>query len=187
MIKILLYPFFFVLFSCSTSRSVYKNNESILTAIYKSERKHFDNNIQNKADYKSLIDFASKGRHELYKTNKVELNKIKRFTILEGFLSKNGMLVGLLMSDSTTLYYNKSGSSIWQFLPIDSGKNIEEQTGINKDIIDKIKGWDITYISNLKQKIGSTVNDGFSFIASQVIIRNKDMPIIETISFYEFR
>jgi hypothetical protein len=187
MIKFVLYTILITLVSCRASKSVYKTNEGILSAVYENEKKYFDDKIQNKADYKPLIEFASKGRYELYKANKVELEKLNKFVILEGFLSSNGMFVGMLMSDTATLYYKKNGSTNWQFSPIDNNKNIEEQTGIRKDIINKIKNWDTTYIINLKQKVGSTVNDGFDFIATQVININKDVPIIETISFYEFK
>jgi hypothetical protein len=162
-------------------------NRVVLGRIYQSQKKYFDSNVSNKADYSPIINFASKGRFKLYKKNSITINSYNKTIILEGIHNSSGMYVGLMFCDTDIYYYKNNTLSGWKFSKVTNDINLEDATGIREGIINIVSVWDTIHINKLKQQVGSTVTDEFSFIASRINYINKSIPFIETIGFYEFK
>lgn len=175
--------------SCSSSQKSQRYNQDMLEKIYESQKNYFNTSIDNKLDFKPIIDFASKGRSNLYKENKFSFEKPAKYILLEGFVNSNGRYTGILLYDNIALAYNNSQTKGWQFFIVNvrNTDSLEHVTGISQTVISRVATWDTVYINQLKRSVGSVVADGFSFIASQIDNTDKKSPTIQTVGFYEFK
>jgi hypothetical protein len=176
------------IFSCNITNKAYQHNERLFEMIYKSQKKYYNDKIVNKEDFRPIINFAYRGRKNLYTKHNFFFNEADNYILLEGFVNSNGRYVGIIFYDSVAAFYNNYENTGWQFLRLDkiNEDSLVHASGINKNIIRRVRNWDTSYINELKHKVGNVVIDGFSFVASKVYSANKPDPVIETIEFYEF-
>ncbi len=182
---------FFIIFcfcACSISRKASVADKELLTKVYANQKLYLDTSIRNTSDFVGIINFGKKGRFDLYGQNSVIPSKFDTCIILEGIANGWGKYVGLFIGHDRVFFYKNKPHSSWECAWINIGdKESEAMTGLSERVIDKIRDWDIGYINSLKNKIGAYVYDGFSFIATRVINSKSNHPVIESISFYEFR
>ena len=183
--KIILIIVASLVFACDPVKRVTDKDSHMYNLLYQSQKKYCDTANINKPDYKSFLEFAQKKRANLYKANSINLSEHKKIIILEGVLTTNGVFVGLVFSDEYTFYYQNIAAGGWDVKLIDKDVDLQKMTGVNQNVIDKIKLWDTQYIENIKSGIGSSVSDGFIFLASKIEYINK-VPSIFSIGFYEF-
>ncbi|MVT12282.1 hypothetical protein [Chitinophaga tropicalis] len=184
--KYLIYLIGVILLGVSCKRPINDSKNDLMKLVYQNQKSYYNKSLSDKPDYINIINFGSKGRAKLYKKNGIQPVQIKDFIILEGFSSGWGYYRGLLISDDTSYFYSNGTTGKWDFQPIELDSNIEKETGIRKDIIDKVRSWDTMHINDKKKQLGSLVSDGFVFIATKVKFNGSHDTQIETIAFDEF-
>jgi hypothetical protein len=175
-----------MLFWVSCKLPINDSKDDLMKLVYKDQKLYYDRYIGDNPDYNSIVSFGSKGRNELYQKHGVQPSLLKDFIILEGFSSGWGDYRGLLMSDRESYFYRNNASDKWELRLVRLDSDIEKETGIKKVVIDRVRSWDTLYINNRKKQLGSSVLDGFVFIATKVKNDAGHNPQIETIAFDEF-
>ena len=161
----------------------------MLSKIYANQKSYFDNVINNKTDFKPIIDFASRGRAKLYKANNFSFDRPTQYILLEGFINSDGAYSGIVLYDDIAIGYSNRKAGGWNFFKFNTSNSdtLQLATDISRSVVDRIHVWDTTYINRLKHSVGSIVSDGFTFIASKIDNTNPSLPAIHTIGFYEFK
>ena len=172
--------------SCMAQNRFNKSN-LLLEKVYENQLVYYNQKIDDKDNYISILNFAKQGRNQI--ANKAS-NMIESgdFIVMEGFSPGWGKFVGLIWSDKVAYAYRKLPSKKLYITKVNlKTDDIKKATGIEPYILDKVKRWDINYISGLKGKIGMRVLDGYNFIATKVTHSEveKDSKI-ETIAFEQF-
>lgn len=184
--KKIVYSVGLMLMGMSCKFPINDSKDDLMQLVYQNQKSYYEKNISDKADYSSIITFGSKGRSDLYKKHGVRPSQLKGFIILEGFSSGLGNYQGLLMSNGKSYFYRNNLSGEWELRLISLDSDIERETGFKKFVIDKARSWDTIYINDRKKQLGSSVSDGFVFMATKVKYDNGRPPQIETIAFDEF-
>jgi len=184
--KCLIYLIGVIVLGVSCKLPITDNKNDLMKLVYQNQKSYYNKRLSDKPDYTNIINFGSKGRAKLYEKNGIHPVQMKDFIILEGFSSGWGYYRGLLISDDTSYFYSNSTTGKWDLRPINLDNDIEKETGIRKNVIDKVRSWDTIYINHQKKQLGSSVSDGFVFIATKVKFYDNHNTQIETIAFDEF-
>ena len=168
--------------ACSSSKNL-PGTKRTLNKVYESQQQYYTSVLDKSPDYKSILNYSSKGRSILYKKHSVNLAAENEFTILEGYSPGWGSYIGFLMTDKKVWYYsNRDSASNFKEIMIDSPK-LENEIGVPPAILKTVRAWDTAYISGLKSRIGSHVLDGYFFWAVKVQRSGKILDIAN----YTFR
>lgn len=184
--KYLIYLVGVILLGLSCKLPINDSKGDLMKLVYQNQKSYYKKRLNDKPDYSSIINFGGKGRTKLYKKFGIPTNQTKDLIILEGFSSGWGHYRGLLISDGTSYSYSNSTIGEWDFRPIKLDSNIEKETGIKKNIIDKVRSWDTIYINDQRKRLGASLSDGFVFMATKVKFYGNRNTQIETIAFDEF-
>ena len=160
----------------------------MLEQVYKDQLSYYNNKIEDKDNYVSIINFAKQERNKVIQRAKSVIQS-ENFIILEGFNPAWGNFVGLIWNDETAYSYRQSSADKrFTFVKVNLKHNdTKKVTGIDSYLFDKVNNWDTNYINTLKSKIGMSVLDGYNFMATKVTSnQNEKVPKIETIAFEQF-
>lgn len=161
--------------SCSSS-----NPNKLLKRVYKDQLAYYKSQIDVKADYVSIINFAKQERTSVLR-QAGRIVESSNFKLLEGFNPGWGNFIGFIWNDQEAYVYHRSSNDPklkFEKIAIES----TSQKYIDPSILKKVDTWDVQFISSLKGQLGADVVDGYCFIATNV--RNNN---IETIAFKEFK
>jgi hypothetical protein len=162
-------------------------DNSLLKQVYRNQKSYYDKSISDQIDYKSIVNFGSKGRDELYRKNGIQVSRLQNSIILEGFNPGWGNYRGLLITNNISYAYRKSTTGNWHIELVNiNSDDVKERVGITRNIIDKVSAWDTSYINDRKKQLGARVTDGFVFMATRVQYIDSHTTKIETIAFDEF-
>lgn len=159
-----------------------KGEGHLMHEIYLHQKSFYNEHLKHKIDYVSIINFARQGRAKLYQQQGVQLATLRDCIILEGYSAGWGNYCGLLISKHANYAYRNGEQGGWEMQLVRD----EESIAIPKHIIDHISTWDTAYIRQQTMRLGSSISDGYVFMATRVQYAADKHVKLETIAFNEF-
>lgn len=159
----------------------------LMKEIYRHQRSWFHVSLHDDPNYVSIINLARSYRGQLYEKNGIRISALADFIILDGYAPGWGTYECLFIGPEKSFAYRMSGDGKWEVAVVHTDNSImSKKSGIRSGVIDKVRSWDTACINQLKHRIGSSVSDGASYIATRVQLSQGRIVQLETMAFEEF-
>lgn len=176
----------FVIGSYTNIYSQVSFNKKNSKKLFRCQKEYYVKELNKKTDFLSIVNFGKKKRFEILDSIKKETQNQKELLIFECYAPNEGIIKGLIFSDSTCHYYGYNNIQRIENATHDL-KNISQITGIEEHILKMALTWDTISIKKINNTIGLRVNDGFFCMVSKFTVNKHKRTAILTFGFMEFK